>query len=456
DSHGGTNPDPPVSGPACHRDPGGVVGEHGRQMPRSVRSGPETIQLRVTSPPSANERTARLATVPVVPWAPAAAIGGAGAALLGWLLIVGVAGVAWFTASAIPLPDVLAFCAGFWLLAHGGGVEIAGSAVTLMPLGLTLTGAMLAMTVGRFAAGQAWLARPGAQRVSDRLRLAAQVAGLTGLGYTAIAVALGVTVGDWGALAAPGAGALGIAAVAGFAGALRGRALRPDDLLPGWLADALRGGAAGFLALLAVGAIVLGLAMLLGAERVAAIEDGLRLDGAGFFVWAVLALAYLPTVLLWGSAWALGGGITVGTGSLVTISGTKLGMLPAIPLLGGLPPAGLTPDFTIAWLGSGVVAGLLAGMVAVGRPGADPRGLPAAGRAVAVALIAGLVTTGLLLAAAWASIGSLGALRLVDLGPRLLELALIAGPMIGLAALFGGLGRWLVGMLRSRRAVSIS
>lgn len=422
-------------------------------MPRPVRSGPETIQLRVASPPSANERTARLATVPVVPWAPAAAIGGAGAALLGWLLIVGVAGVAWFTASAIPLPEVLAFCAALWLLAHGGSAEIAGSPLTLMPLGLTLIGALLAVAVGRFAAGQAWLARPGAQRVSDRLRLALQVAGLTGLGYAATAIALGVTAGGWEA--APAAGALGIAAVAGFAGALRGLALRVDDLLPDWLAGALRGGAAGFLALLAVGAIVAGLAMLLGAERVAAIEHGLRLDGPGSFVWAALALAYLPTVLLWGSAWALGGGITVGTGSLVTVSGTKLGMLPAIPLLGGLPPAGLTPDLTIAWLASGVIAGLLAGIVASGRSGGSGHGLPAAGRAVAVALVAGLVTTGLLLGAAWASVGSLGALRLVELGPRLLELLLIAGPMIVLAALFGGLGRWLVGMLRGRRAASV-
>lgn len=424
-------------------------------MPRSVRSGPETIQLRVTSPPSAHERTARLATVPIVPWLPAAAIGGAGAALLGWLLIVGVAGVAWFTASAIPLPDVLAFCAGIWLLAHGGTAEIAGSPLTLIPLGLTLIGATLAMTVGRFAAGQAWLARPGAQRVSDRLGLALQVAGLTGLGYAAVAVALGMSTGETAALVAPGVGALAIGAVAGLAGALRGLSLRLDDLLPSWLAGALRGGAAGFLGLLAVGSVVLGLAMLLGAERVAAIERGLGLDGPGSFVWAVLALSYLPTLLLWGLAWALGGGIIVGTGSVVTISGTKLGMLPAIPLLGGLPPAGLTPDATIAWLGSGVIAGLLAGIVAA-RPGGSSHGLLAAGRAVAAALVAGLVTTGLLMGAAWASVGSLGAMRLVDLGPRLLELLLIAGPMIVLAALFGGLGRWLVGMLRGRRAASIS
>ena len=424
-------------------------------MARS-RTGPETIQLRVTSPPSAQERTVRLASVPIVPWVAAAALGGAASALLGWLLIVGVAGVAWFTASAIPLPEVLAFCSGIWLLAHGGAAEIAGSPVTLMPLGLTLAGAALTRAVGRFAAGQAWLARPGAQRVTDRLALAAQVAGLVAAGYLVVAVAFGMSVGGgWQGLAAPAGGALAIAAVAGFSGALRGLGLRLRQLLPGWLTDGLRGGLAGFLALLGLGAMVVALAMLFGAERVATIEHGLKLDGAGGFVWAMIALAYLPTVLMWALAWALGGGITVGTGSLVTISGTKLGMLPAIPLLGGLPPTGLTPDATIAWLAGGVVAGVLAGAVAAGgpRPG---RRLVAAGRAALVALIAGLLTTGLLLGAAAASIGSLGALRLVDLGPRLVELTLIAGPMILLSAVFGGLGRWLVGMLRTRRAASVS
>ncbi len=431
------------------------MGEHGGQMPRPSRNNPETIQLRVTSPPSASERTARLSTVPVVPWPLAAAIGGAGVALLGWLLVVGVAGVAWFTASAIPLPDVLAFCSEIWLLAHGGGAEIAGSPLTLAPLGLTLIGAALSMAVGRFAATQAWLARPGAQRVADRFGLAAQVTGLTGLGYAAVTAIIALTRGGWDGLAAPTAGAFAVGAVAGAAGALRGLGLKLDDLLPTWLVAALRGGLAGFLVLVGVGAAVVGLAMLLGAEQVATIEHGLRLDGPGKVVWALVALAYLPVLLIWGAAWALGGGITVGTGSLVTISGTKLGMLPAIPLLGALPPVGLTPDSTIAWLASGVVAGMLAGGVAAGHLRGASRGWLGVLRAAAVGLAAAVLTTGLLLGASWASKGALGGLRLTDLGPRMLELALIAGPMIALAALVGGVGRWLVGMVRDRRAGSV-
>ncbi|MDQ7992451.1 MAG: DUF6350 family protein, partial [Propionicimonas sp.] len=120
-------------------------------MPRTARPTPETLQLRVTSPPSASERTMRLDALPLLPWPLAAAAGGALAAVVGWLLLVGVVGVAWFTAIAIPLPDVLVFCSQLWLLGHGGGARIGGATLTLVPLGLTLAGAALAGAVGRFA-----------------------------------------------------------------------------------------------------------------------------------------------------------------------------------------------------------------------------------------------------------------------------------------------------------------
>lgn len=432
----------------------GDVSEHGGHMPRTVRRSPDTIQLRVTSPPSASERTAQLATVPLLPWPLAAGVGGAGAALLGWLLVVGVVGVGWFTASAIPLPDVLAFCSGIWLLAHGGSAEIGGLPVTLAPLGLTLVGAGLAAAIGRFAAGQARLARPGAQRLTDRLALALQVCGLLGAGYAAVTAAMAATL-DLENLVAPTLGALAVAVVAGFIGALRGLEVKLVELLPSWLRAIAYGGAAGGLTLLALGAVLVGLAMLAGAEQVAVIETGLGLDPAGQFIWAVIALAYLPTVATWALSWALGGGFVVGTGSLVTVSGTKLGMLPAIPLLGGLPPVGVAPETTVAWLASGAVIGLLAGAVAAGRIRRASSSAVAAGQAVAVGLGAGLLTVAALLGMAALGTGALGALRLAELGPRLPELALIAGPMIAGSALLGGLLRWLVGMVRNRRPASV-
>ncbi len=418
-------------------------------MPRTSRPSPETLQLRVTSPPTAAERTVRLATVPLVPWPLAAAVGGAVAALVGWLCLVGVAGVAWFTASAIPLTDVLQFCAQLWLLGHGGGARIAGSTITLVPLGLTLMGVLLTGGVGRFAGGQARLARPTAVSLPERLALAGQVAGLTAVGYGVVAAAMALTGSGMDALGPVLVGPLLISGIAGLVGALSGLGLRLDVLLPRGVAAVLRGGATGAVALVALGAVVLGLALLLGADQVAAIEDGLGMDAPGRFVWAVTTMVYLPTALVWAVSWALGGGFTVGAGSLVSLSGTKLGMLPAIPLLGALPPVGAAPESALAWLAGGAVAGALAGIVTVGRLAPPARRVGSAANAALASIAAGTVTSGLLLGAAWAATGALGSLRLVELGPRLLELSLIAAPLLVMSALLAGMVRWVLGVVRA-------
>lgn len=424
-------------------------------MPRTARPSPETLQLRVTSPPSDSERTARLATVPLLPWPLAAAAGGAAAAMIGWLLVVGVAGVAWFTASAIPLPDVLLFCSQVWLLAHGAGARIGESTITLMPLGLTVAAAVLAGAVGRFAGGQARLARPGAVAVPERVALAAQVAGLTAAGYAVVGAVMAVTGGGVAAIWPAVAGVFGIALVGAILGALAGLGVGLDDLTGRALAAMVRGGLSGALGLLGVGVVVLGLATFLGAESVATIEQGLALDGAGRLVWAAIALAYLPTTAVWAMSWAAGGGFTVGAGSLVTVSGTKLGMLPAVPLLGALPPVGVAPEATIGWLASGALVGALAGLVAVRQLGTPTRGLRGAATAALVAIGAGVIASCLVMAVAWAGTGALGGLRLVDLGPRLGELALIAPPMLVLSALLAGTLAWTLGAVRAGGGPSV-
>lgn len=424
-------------------------------MPRTARPTPETLQLRVTSPPSASERTQRLAATPLLPWPLAAGLGGVVAALLGWLLAVGVVGVAWVTAAAIPLADVLAFCSRWWLLAHGGSARIDDITITLVPLGLTLAAAVLAGGTGRFAGVQARLARPAERRPSERLRLAVQVAGLTALGYAGIAAAMALALDGPGAAWLPAASAFGIALAGALAGALHGLGLGAKDLRQRWLAATVQGGLGGGLGLLAVGAIVVGLATWLGADRVAAVEESLGLDPSGRFVWSVLVLAYLPTVLVWGACWALGGGITIGTGSLVTLWGTKLGMLPAIPLFGALPPTGLAPPQTVGWLASGMIAGALAGAIGVHRLGPVTRTFRSAAIAAAVAAGAGVIASVLLLAAAWAGAGSLGGLRLAAIGPLLPELLVAGPPTLVLAAVVGGMLWWTVGAVRARGGPSV-
>jgi hypothetical protein len=225
--------------------------------------------------------------------------------------------------------------------------------------------------------------------------------------------------------------------------------LRLDVLLPRGVAAVLRGGATGAVALVALGAVVVGLALWLGADQVAAIEDGLGMDAPGRFVWAVTTMVYLPTALIWAICWALGGGFTVGAGSLVSLSGTKLGMLPAIPLLGALPPVGAAPESALAWLAGGAVAGALAGIVTVRRLAPPVRRVGSAANAALASIAAGALTAVLLLGAAWAATGALGSLRLVELGPRLLELSLIAPPLLLMSALLAGMVCWVLGVVRA-------
>lgn len=94
---------------------------------------------------------------------------------------------------------------------------------------------------------------------------------------------------------------------------------------------------------------------------------------------------------------------------------------------------------------NGRAAGVLAGVVAArgGHPGVLGS---LAGGAVA-GLLAGLGYLGW----AAASRGSLGSLRLVDLGPRLPESLLIGVPLLLFSALLGGLATWFV---RRRRTAS--
>ena len=140
----------------------------------------------------------------------------------------------------------------------------------------------------------------------------------------------------------------------------------------------------------------------------------------------------------------LGAGFTVGTGSMVTLWTTQLGMLPALPVFGALPPAGVASEWLLSWLALGVAIGGVAGVVAVLRGRTNVLG------ALASAALAGLAVGLVYLGWAAASRGALGNLRLVGLGPRLVESLLIAMPLLLLSATLAGLVAWFVRRRRSR------
>ncbi len=396
-------------------------------------------RLRLTV---SSARTVRLPTVPdgppLLPWPVAAIGGGVAAAVAGALVVAGVVLVAWLSAIAISLSAVLGFSAQVWLLAHGGTVVLGADRVTLVPLGLTLLCCAICAWLAGIAYSQGRQARTGDLTPAIRLRLLAGTVAQVTLGYTLTVLATAWLAAGPDEVWRPGLGALALSAVGATIGAGAAAGLRPRGIRPDWLRHGLRGGAVGVLGCVAIAAVVLATAMVLGETRVATLESALGFDSGGAFVWSLVTLAYLPNLLGWALAWALGAGFTVGSGSLVTLWTTELGMLPAIPVLGGLPPAGVSDPWLLAWLAGGALAGALAGVAAARH-----------GRTSAVGALLGGAVGGLAAALAFlgwaaASRGGLGSLRLVDLGPRLTEAALIGGPLLLLGSVLAALVTWLV------------
>lgn len=368
---------------------------------------------------------------PEFPLVPVALAAGAASALAGWLLVVGMVMVGWFTAMAMPLPVALGFAAQLWLAGHGAGAAVGGVLVTLTPLGLSAAFVLLARTVtglGLRATPRENLDGAGAAKAwglatAGYLLVAAVVALGSGAGPRIVPVLLGgIVVGGLGA---------------GWSLAGRLRALiNPPAVLRGTGRSIL----AGLATIAALAAAVLLVGLLLGSQRISVIEDSLAPDAVGAWLLVVLQLLYLPNLLAWAASWALGAGISVGAGSLVSPMLTTAGMLPAIPAFGAVPEPGTGGPWSYAWLASGVAVGAVAGWVAAATAPAVRRGLAVwlargAGAGLAVAL--------LVLAVAALSRGDLGGERLIGMGPVMLSLLLLAPAPMLLGGALSALTHWL-------------
>ncbi|HWM33134.1 MAG TPA: DUF6350 family protein [Pseudolysinimonas sp.] len=179
-------------------------------------------------------------------------------------------------------------------------------------------------------------------------------------------------------------------------------------------AAALRAGGGAVAAILAVSAVTVTARLVFGYADIIRLYEALHAEVIGGVAVTALQLALLPDVVIWTAAWFAGPGFAIGTGSQVSPLGTALGPVPALPLFGAVPTADLPLAF--AGLLVPVVAGFLAG--AAVRPalvraldGVRPLTI------VATALAGGAFGALLLGLLAWASAGSAGPGRLIDVGP---------------------------------------
>lgn len=339
-----------------------------------------------------------------------AAGAGMEAAVLAWLCAVVPAVAAYVATAALPALGEATWMqaagvgAVLWRLAHGATVDLAGTTLSVAPLGLTLVASAL---------------------VSFSLRRA-QVLTWTGIGaaaagYVAAAAVLGL-IGPPGARAAAEvvAGAALIGAAGALAGAWRGRRTLPPvtgraaawlALLPGGVVRAVREGVR------TAGLLLAGLLAVVAALTVASIAANhsgfsarlaeLKIDGVSTAMLMVACALLLPTLAVWALAWLAGPGFVVGTGTLYAPGDVVSGPTPVLPVLAGLPGAG-TPAADLAWAPLGVVAlGAVAGWL-LGRrlSGGEPVVgllLSAASALVAVAGVA--AATWLLVAAASGGVG---------------------------------------------------
>lgn len=317
--------------------------------------------------------------------------------------------------------------------AAAAGIPADGAAFvfSLAPLAFaTFTAIFAARSGARAGRAGAWAVGVGAGTVTVAA-VSALVAATSSLQAVSVdtgaAVALPTLVFGVASLA----GALVVAWRDGDRGVLDRLRHRIDLDDTGVVEAAARGVATALVALLGLGAAVTALGFALRGGGIVALFEAAHLDFVGVVVMGLGQLAYLPTLVAWGAAYAAGPGFALGSGATVSPGGTNVGVVPGIPVLGAVPES---PSAWLLLLALGVVAaGALAGWVARARLRAADGDEPITGRiAVFVTLVAGSGGGAALLAAV--SSGSLGPARLEHVGPAAGTLALVVAVEVALGA----------------------
>ncbi|WP_394275733.1 DUF6350 family protein [Luteococcus sp.] len=377
---------------------------------------------------------------PWLPW-PLLAVGAAVlTALTGWLPPVLLAVIGWVQAPDLGFWSVLGLGTRGWLLAHGAGAELDGRALTVVPLGVTALVLFVGAALSGMVAQQA--RQEAAPELSQRQRrdMTLRVAVAFVISYV-VCVLFGCALADTANQTGRALlGAIVLGAACSLVGAGRALDWRPTQWWPNWARAVPRAVVAGLAVMVATGALVVALALLLHRQQVVTLHDSLAAGTVGSLVILALQLAWLPNLVLWGASWALGAGFTLGTGTIVSPAHTLIGMLPAIPVLGAVGPNGPGPWPHLLWMASGILAGAVAAWEVV-------RQLPGA-RADVTSLtggLAGVLTGACLWLLAAASNGALGDQRLAEVGARLVPLAVMAPTVMGIAGLLTGLVLGLAG-----------
>jgi hypothetical protein len=367
------------------------------------------------------------------------------AALLSYLPVFAVIGLARTLEGAGGLGGAASAGLAGWLLGHGVPIGTSIGPLSLPPLLLTL------LAVWRLNRAGLHVTRAIGARRSGSPRAALLVAGTVGLWYAGLGALAAVIVNRPGTEVSTSRAAFAFFCV-GVLGALFG-SLRSTEALglvarriPRVLRHGLRTGAVAALLILAAGAVCTGLSIAIGGGQAAEMIAAYRTGVAGQAGITLLSLAYGANAVVWAAAFLLGPGFALGAGSAVRLTEVSVGPLPTLPLLAGLPngPAGAAGA---ALLAVPVLVGMVAGALMTRRlvrprpvrPGEPPAPVrpPSWWLVLGAALLAG-PTAGLILGVlASISGGSLGDGRMSQIGPLAWQVALVATVVVTVSASIG-------------------
>ncbi|MFC9969336.1 DUF6350 family protein [Spirillospora sp. NPDC127200] len=360
--------------------------------------------------------------------------------LLGWI-------AAPRTALGQGLAGVFRTAVNLWLVSHHAGFDGPNGRVGLLPLGLVvLPGALLYR-------GGGWVIRaagaPGRPR-TEVPRVAVALAVPYALLAAALAVAAAapsVRPSAWQALLA----CFLVAVIAGGLGAARalvaarGRRVRSGlgallKLLPERPRSLVVGVAGATATLLASGALLVGGSLALHLKEADRLYDMLAPGAVGGVLLVLLQLAYLPNAVIWGTAYAVGPGFSVGAGTTVSPTGVILDAMPTFPALAALPEPGPAPVLSLLALAAPFAAGAVGGTLTVrAMPSPVYEAAPLWG------FLTGAVTGAVVAVLTALSGGPLGGGRMATMGPSAWQVGLMAALEVGIsAAIAAWVANWTI------------
>lgn len=355
--------------------------------------------------------------------------------------------------------SVAAMSAHLWLLIHGVPLDLAAAfgasagTMTLVPLGLSVLPLLLCYRSGRRLARASYEGEFLIPVLSGSVTYALISSAMYGWAsphpqplqaLNAALVPLGIVVAGlmWGGYRE----ARSLSRMVGVDTAEQISQMSQYSRWAGSYAWAVvRAAVVAFVALVGLGAVLLGIGILAGWSQIVATYQELHAGAVGDTAVTLLQLGFLPNLVIYAIAWSTGAGFSFGAGTSVGLTSSDVGTLPMLPILGAVPESMGTFGLVglLVPLGAGAIAGWwflregedhLDEWVALKVPF---RPLSALISAVVLGVMTGILTSFGALWLGWISYGSLGIGRFTEVGAEPLTFAAHTALTVGAGVTFG-------------------